>query len=344
MKELIATNKDMKKAILQGIREALLTLGSATKAELSSKLGISFPTVSKFLTQMEKDGELLVVGLDHSNGGRRANRYAYNPEHMLGLAVFLEKTEMNYSIFNCLGELKQQGSSADAIMDDIQSLAVKIEAIVAKYPKIKSMAIGVPGSVNNGRIIHIPSYEHFHDFDLKGYLEARLSIPVVVENDMNAAVLGYYVNRGSMDNLSSVYLYFGQNGPGAGMMINGHVLRGSTFFSGEVSFVPQYDDRNFLQAMNSGQESEISGFQTQERIDAISRLIASFSAIINPHSIVFSKDEMDEAMMNEVALRSAVYIPKEHLPELVLSDWKQYYLFGLQRMGLYLMLAGAEIK
>ncbi|OMF24164.1 hypothetical protein BK133_23105 [Paenibacillus sp. FSL H8-0548] len=333
----------MKKAILQGIREALLTCGSATKAELSSKLRISFPTVSKFLSQMERGGELLIIGLDDSNGGRRAIRYAYNPEHMLGLAIFLEKTEMNYSIYNCLGELKEQGSSADAIMDDIQSLTRKIEAIVAQYPKIKSMAIGVPGSVNNGRIIHIPSYEHFQNFDLKGYFEARLSIPVVVENDMNAAVLGYNVNRRNKDDLSSVYLYFGQNGPGAGIMINGQVLRGSTFFSGEVSYVPQYDNKNFVQAMNSGQGPETSSFHTPERIDAISRLIASFTAIINPHSIVFSKAEMNEAMINQVALRSAVYIPEEHLPELALSDWKQDYLFGLQKLGLDLMLAGAEI-
>lgn len=72
MNELVATPKSIKKIILRGIRTTLLELGSATKVELSHTLGISFPTISKFLAQMEKDGEIILVGLDGSSGGRRA--------------------------------------------------------------------------------------------------------------------------------------------------------------------------------------------------------------------------------------------------------------------------------
>ncbi|CAM4478556.1 hypothetical protein FHS16_004869 [Paenibacillus endophyticus] len=343
MSDRISSAKEMKKVILHNIREALLTLGSATKVELSNRLGISFPTVSKFLSEMDKEGELLIVGLDHSSGGRRANRYAYNPEHMLGLAVFLEKTEMNYWLFNCLGEVKETGSSSAAIADDVQSLASNIEAILAKHPKVKSIAIGVPGSVNSGRIIHIPGYGHFHDFDLKGYLETRFSIPVVVENDMNAAVLGYNVHQADKGQMSFIYLYFGQNGPGAGIIINGQVLRGSTFFSGEVTYVPQYDDMNFGEALNVGEESRRPDAAKLDRWDAISRLVATFTAIINPHAIIFCKHEMNDSALAQIALRSAVYAPQEHLPKLVISDWKQDYLFGLQRLGLDLMLAGEKM-
>lgn len=83
-----ATPKSMKIIIQQNIRQFLLANGSATKVELSDKLGISFPTISKFTAQMEKDGELLSAGLDDSSGGRRAKRYTYNPEYTLGLAIF----------------------------------------------------------------------------------------------------------------------------------------------------------------------------------------------------------------------------------------------------------------
>ncbi|NIK76498.1 hypothetical protein FHS15_001623 [Paenibacillus castaneae] len=342
MNELLSNPKEIKQVILRGIRAALLALGSATKVELSHKLGISFPTISKFLTQMEKDGELLLVGIDDSSGGRRAKRYAYNPEYMLGLAIFLEKTETNYTIFNCLGEVKEQGNTSSVLMDDVNSLAKHIENIIENYPKINSLSIGVPGSVKNGRIIYIPSYEQFHDFDMKGYFEDRLSIPVVVENDMNAAVLGYNDNWGNKDQSSSlIYLYLGQNGPGAGIMINGDVVRGSTFFSGEVSFVPQYDDRNFLQALNNG--SGTANLREESEIDAISRLVASFSAIVNPHTIIFCNDELTESTINQIAVRSAVYIPAEHLPELIKSDWKQDYLYGLQKLGLDLMISGTRI-
>ncbi|PLS02480.1 hypothetical protein CVD27_19625 [Neobacillus cucumis] len=333
---MLATPKSLKKVILRGIRTTLLELGSATKIELSNKLEISFPTISKFLTQMEKDGEIILVGLDDSSGGRRAKRYKYNPEHMLGLAIFLEKTETNYTIFNCVGDVKEQGSAPSVLQEDGLNLLTKcIDNIMIKYPKISSMAIGVPGSVDGGRIFYIPGYEQFQNFDLKGYYEDQFSIPVVVENDMNAAVLGYYKTRGMKGKKSLIYLYAGQNGPGAGIMINGEVVRGSTYFSGEISFVPQYNDQNFGQAFENGSGSKIG---KDNEIDAISRLVATFVAVLNPHTIIFCKDEVEKEILDKIAIDSSKYIPSEHLPELTMSDLKQDYLFGLQRLSLDLLI------
>lgn len=339
MNDLLTTPKDMKKVIHHNIRAALLTHESSTKVELSHQLGISFPTISKFLKQMVNDGELILGDLDDSSGGRRAQRYTYNPEYMLGLAIYLEKSETHYTVFNSFGEVKEQGTTLSFLMDDILSLTKYIDDIIVKFPRIRAISIGVPGSVNEGRIIYIPGYEQFHNYDLKGYFEDHFTIPVVVENDMNAAVYGYNKTSGNHDRSPLVYLYFGQNGPGAGIMINGDVVRGSTFFSGEVSFVPLYDDRNFLQVLNSGSESGKVSINPTEKIDAISRLVAFFAATINPHSIIFCNDEVNESITNQIITKSATYIPEEHLPELTTSDWKQDYLYGLQQLGLALMIA-----
>jgi hypothetical protein len=329
------TPKAMKTEILRGIRKSLLGLESATKVELSDKLGISFPTISKFLTQMEKDGELVSVGLDDSSGGRRAKRYRYNPEYMFGLAIFLERTETNYIVFNCKGEVKDAGNTSSLLVDaDLSLLTQCVEKMIEKFPKIGSIAVGVPASVNNGRIIYIPGYEHLENFDLKGYLENHFSIPVAIENDMNAAVLGYHESKGKEKNESLIYLYSGQNGPGAGIMVNGVVVRGSTNFSGEVSFVPQYDDRNFQQALGNEAGTKKAFLCEEHEIDAISRLVAAFTAIINPHTIIFCDDEVNQTAINEIIKQSSKYIPPEHLPELIMSDWKQDYLFGLQSLCL----------
>ncbi|MGG3466338.1 ROK family protein [Neobacillus pocheonensis] len=334
-----ATPKSLRTEILRGIRKAFLEFESATKVELSDKLGISFPTISKFLSQMEKDGELISIGLDDSSGGRRAKRYAYNPEFMLGLAIFLERTETNYLVFNCLGEVKDVGKTSSALLDDDLTILTKcVEEILEKYPKITSVVIGVPGSVDNGRIIYIPGYDHLQNFDLKGYLENLFSIPVVIENDMNAAVRGFHDSMGIKKNKSLIYLYSGQNGPGAGIMVNGVVVRGKTNFSGEVSFVPQYDDRNFGQALKIGNRSKKAIISEEYEIDAISRLVASFTAIINPHTIIFCHDEVNQFTLDQIVERSSKYISAEHLPELIMSDWKQDYLFGLQSLGLDLMI------
>lgn len=334
-----ASHRSLSKEILSTVRKSLLELGTATKVELSEKIEISFPTISKFLSQMEKDGEVISVGLDESRGGRRAKRYKYNPEHMLGLAIFLEGNGTHYTIFNCLGEVKEQGTYASVLVEDgIQLLTTFIEKMVAIYSKISSIAIGVPGSVENGRIFYIPGYEHFQDFDIKAYLEEYFSLPVVVENDMNAAVLGFHHNMGNDDHHSLVYLYSGQNGPGAGLMINGDVVRGRTFFAGEISFVPQYDNRNFRQAMENESMLDIGSNSSDDQIDAISRLVASLVAIINPHTVILCKDEIGIEDVDKISINTSKYIPSAHLPELTISDWKQDYLFGLQRLGLELMI------
>ncbi|SFM50649.1 Sugar kinase of the NBD/HSP70 family, may contain an N-terminal HTH domain [Psychrobacillus psychrodurans] len=333
------TPKSMKKEILSHIRTYLLESDSATKVELSERLEISFPTISKFIAQMEMNGEIISVGLDESSGGRRAKRYKYNPEYMLGLAIYLEKAETNYVIFNCLGEIKERGDVSSVLEEnDLHLLTMCIERVVSDYPKINSIAIGVPGSVDNGRIFYIPGYEQFQNLDVKGFYEEHFSIPVVVENDMNAAVLGYQQNRGVKDNQSLVYLYSGQNGPGAGLLINGNVVRGNTFFAGEVSFVPQNNNQNFRQALENGPKYDDIAFSMDYQIEPISSLVASLTAIINPHTIIFCNDEVDEEIIEIIAIASSKYIPPEHLPNLTISDWRQDYLYGLQSLGINLLI------
>ncbi|KAB2440922.1 ROK family transcriptional regulator [Bacillus luti] len=338
MSEQFVTQKSIKETILRGIRTALLERGSATKVELSNTLEISFPTISKFIEKMKQDGEVTLAGLDDSSGGRRAKRYEYNPEYMLGLAIFLERNETNYTIFNCLGEVKEQGSTSSVLMDTgLDVLTKHIENLIATFPKISSISIGVPGAVDNGRIFYIPGYEKFQNFNLKSHLEDLFFIPVVIENDMNAAVLGYHKNTGNYDNSSLVYLYAGQNGPGAGIMVNGDVVRGSTFFSGEISFVPQYDNKNFLQALRSGEEVNLNN-REEYNIDAITRLISTFIAIINPHAFIFCDDEVNQFVIDQIVKNCPQYIPAEHIPKITVSNWKEDYLYGLKSLGLDLMI------
>ncbi|MBM7569484.1 ROK family transcriptional regulator [Paenibacillus sacheonensis] len=330
--------EEKREPIIHRIRAGLILLGSATKAELSQRLGLSFPTISKFIAQMEKDGEIRYSSEDDSSGGRRAKRYAYDPEYMLGLAVFVEKDETNYSVFNCMGDVKEQGTRPSVLQRDIHALADLIESLIEKYPKLRSIAIGVPGAVDNGKIILIPPYPQFLDYDLKGEFESKFLIPVVVENDMNASVLGFASNF-QIENESLAYLYFGQNGPGSGILINGDVVRGSTFFTGEISFVPQYDDQSFVQALRYEQSTGGKLLARSSQIDAVARLIATFAAIINPKAIIFNEDEADEQLLAAIADRSAAYIPKQHVPQLLMSNWRQDYLFGLQHLALTLMIS-----
>lgn len=332
------TLQHTKSEIISSIRSELLEQGNATKIELSQNLQISFPTISKFLKQMESKGEVVSVGFDESSGGRRAKRYTYNPAYMLGLAIILEKRETSFTVYNCLGEVVKQGHIHSMLDKEVLLLIICIKNIIEEHPTINTVSIGVPGAVNSGEIFHIPGYENYQNINLKKYVEEQLSIPTVIENDMNAAVIGYMAQRKMNADISLFYLYLGQNGPGAGVVVNGEIVRGKTFFSGEVQFIPLYDDSNFLDAVSIKPIVTMNSLQLEKRIDAISRLVASITSILNPHCFIFCEDELDAIMSNKVAERSATYVPKEHLPELATSNLKHDYLYGLQSLGLKLLL------
>ncbi len=327
------TPQPAKPAIMRGIRSVLLERGSATKAELSRSLRISFPTAGKFLDEMEARGEAVSVGYDESSGGRRAKRYRYDPGYMLGLAIFLEKDETRYTLFDCLGETIEQGGADGFLDEDASRLTDLIGRIKLAHPKLRSVSLGVPGAVNEGEIFLIPSYEQFRNFDLKSFVQERTGLPAVVENDMNAAVLGYISRTKPRDGGTAVYLYLGQNGPGAGIVVNGEVVRGKSFFSGEVAFVPLHDRSNFAEALRMGDSA---------RMEAIGRLVASTASILNPHYFIFNRDEIDESLLKTIAERAAAYVPREHLPELAASEWRGDYLAGLQSLGLSLLLSQTD--
>ncbi|UUZ79090.1 winged helix-turn-helix domain-containing protein [Paenibacillus sp. P26] len=63
MADSLTDPKELRKAILRELRSQLLASGNATKVELSRRTGISFPTVSKFLAQMETEGKSHRPGL-----------------------------------------------------------------------------------------------------------------------------------------------------------------------------------------------------------------------------------------------------------------------------------------
>lgn len=333
------TSQHTKLTIVGGIRSVLLTQGNATKIELSQKLDISFPTISKFLALMVSKGEVVSVGLDSSSGGRRAKRYTYNSNYMLGLAIILEKSETSYTVFNCLGDVIEQGSTDSILMKEVSHLITFISNKKEFHPTIQTVSIGVPGAVDNGKAFYIQGYEHYQNVDLKQLVEEQLSIATVVENDMNAAVIGYMAQRKSSEDISLFYLYLGQNGPGAGIVVNGRVVRGKTFFSGEVQFIPQYNEQNFLEALTTKETEATKNLHIDKPVDAISRLVGTVTSILNPHYFILCEEEIDTSMLQQITEQSAVYVPKEHLPLLAASNLKHDYLSGLQSLGLSVLMS-----
>jgi hypothetical protein len=309
----------------------------AAMAEVSLSTGLSFPTVSRVVFQMEKNQELVEVGLGSSSGGRRARRFKYNNDFMHGAAIFLEKNETKYIIFDCKGKILKNNSYQGVLdcdgADCVEKIVTLAQDVIKADPKVLALSVGLPAAVENGRIRFIPSYEHLQQLDLRSILEQELGIAVTVENDMNASILGYLGRVRSDKKKTYAYLFLGTNGPGLGLYVNGDIVRGGSYFAGEVSFMPIYDNKNLLQSIHTP-----SAVTIDDKLDAVSRLVVSASALINPDYFIFSNLDLQQTQLDQIIEICSGYFPREHLPKLTASTWDKDYLEGLKILSLDLMV------
>nr|WP_093880042.1 ROK family protein [Terribacillus saccharophilus] len=315
------TMQDQVKAnIIRGIRQSLLNTPSMSKAEITNALSISFPTASKFIKEMVDRGEVLSLGLLPSAGGRRAQSYAYNPDFAHTLLVYLEKEETKYVITDAFNKKIHEDTAESFLKQEPNTLSAFLRKILANDSSIRTIAMGIPGAVNGDVISYIPEYPLYANQNMKDIL--NLPVEVAIENDMNAAVIGYQNRKGLTSEASLVYIYMGANGPGAGILINGKLVKGHTMFSGELSFIPLNDKERFLPE---------SGFDIKDErsVSLISKLIQTISALLNPSQIIFHQSEVNELFLSKANENVRRYFPSEHLPELCVSDWDKDYKEGL---------------
>ena len=99
---------------------------------------------------------------------------------------------------------------------------------------IKAISMGVPGTVNpvSGLLNNAPNL-NIKNFNIKGELQKSFNIPVLLENDVNLATLGInkYEFNGKANNMLVVFV---GTGIGGGLIFDGNLYRGSSFFAGEI--------------------------------------------------------------------------------------------------------------
>jgi glucokinase len=131
--------------------------------------------------------------------------------------------------------------------------------VVAHLGAASSVGLGIPGlvDVERGAVKHAVNLGVDGDWvPLRAELEARLGIPVSVENDVNVATLGAVALTGIRD---LVYLSIG-TGLAAGLVLDGVLRRGATGAAGEIGHVPidphgavcQCGQRGCLETVASG--------------------------------------------------------------------------------------------
>lgn len=296
------TTHEMKINNVVLVTDALKSLGSATKAEAAAQTGLSVATCGTVLNDLCYSGEVLALELESSRGGRPAQRYACNPDFFSLLSLYAEGSDdssnLVWSVTSATGQLLAQGE-ADFLPLTLESFINQAARLVKAYPNVKALGIGLPGVVAEGVVLSC-DISLFSGVAIVDRLRERLGLYVQADNDMNYTAWGFYRSSGAAASAPVAYVLKPEVPcTGCGIVINGQLLQGASYFAGEVSYLPSNTVKPLLV------------------MDELINIVLSLTAMINPATVALSGPHVSEQLVAQIRERCAERIPERHIPELV---------------------------
>lgn len=130
----------------------------------------------------------------------------------------------------------------------IQALVDEFDKVLGMtgVPREKVLAVGLdtPGPASAAGVLATGGATNFghvgwHKFDIRGALEARLGIPVVYNNDANAAAIyAHHVRHGPESGRRSSVAAIVGTGLGGGVVQEGRIVKGAAGMAGELGHMP----------------------------------------------------------------------------------------------------------
>ncbi len=238
-------------SLIRAINEQLLLehirqRGPSSRAELARVSGLSKPTVSLALGNVERAGLVRIAGQRTGVPGRSARLYEIRPDAGLVLGLDIGHEYVRGAIADLTGEirtresLRARATSVRARVGELVDLADML-CQNARVPRsaITQTVIGSPG-VYDPRRNAMKLTGGLRGWDrpaaLAGLREAFGST-LVMENDVDAAALAERALGYGRDVDNFAFVHIG-TGIGMGLVLGGQLLRGAHGVAGEIAFLP----------------------------------------------------------------------------------------------------------
>lgn len=231
--------------------------GSFTRSELTAATGLSAPTVGSLAADLIRSGLVKDLGAGPSRGGRRPSFMELNARHRYVAGIDLGPTRTRLAVADLRGD-----RIAERIVDTpagvgpavlLRRIAAALRTLMsdaeAPLERLLVVGAGAPGVVDTdtGTVSFAPNLKGWSNVAMRDILEPALGAPVLVENDVNLAVLGERWQGAARGHHTCAFIFVG-TGIGAGILIDGELHRGHSFMAGEIAVMcmaPQYVDVDY---------------------------------------------------------------------------------------------------
>lgn len=215
--------------------------GPMSRADLARISGLTRVTVSDLIAELIGDGYVAELGVREASGpGKPAILVDIDRAGHQIIGIDLSGPgEFLGAVLTLDGEIVERrriahpaAGDGEAAVEAVVSLAR--ELLAAATAPVLGVGVGTPGIVNPaGTVLSAPNVGWWH-LPLRGVLEERLGVPVLVANDANAAALAEYTYGHGGDDLMLIKV---GRGVGSGLLTGGRLMLGSHFAAGEFGHV-----------------------------------------------------------------------------------------------------------
>ena len=240
-----------------------------TRAELATLTGLARSTIATRVDALMQLGLIGPVGDAQSTGGRPSSQFALNPSAKVVLAADLGASHATLAITDLTGTTLAEFRGAMDIARGpepvlewmIETARGLLDGIGRAESDLIAIGIGLPGPVehSSGRPINPPIMPGWDRFDVPGFVQRQIDVPVLVDNDVNIMALGE--RAFAFPQVESLIFVKVATGIGSGVVSSGRLQRGAQGIAGDIGHVqiPRGDgvpchcgNRGCLEAMASG--------------------------------------------------------------------------------------------
>jgi predicted NBD/HSP70 family sugar kinase len=215
-----------------------------SRKDIAEAIGLTSASVTIICNELLEEGLILEIGEEEEEkrAGRRKILLAINDEYKYVLCVGMEGDETYLSITRLSGSIvahKTIPTDAKIPPEEFcKRIADELKIMMweQQLPREKVLAVGVsvPGKVDARQGVSVNSYSIWNEsVPVRALLEAELSLPVIVENNVAAfAESEILFGNGRKDR----YIFMLKWGPGVGsaFIIKEEVYRGATGSTTEI--------------------------------------------------------------------------------------------------------------
>lgn len=216
-----------------------------SRADLARRMGVARGMVTPLVNELLTEGLIYEGATGAAARGRKPTLLHLRSHDRLAVAVDVRFSQTHVMLcdFSAHMVALERFSTPSTPEELVAELAPRIERMVHAHSAVgecEGVGLVVPGMVDRhtGRLVHAPTLG-WRDVDLRGELARETGMQVHIERDAVACALAqmWLGPREGGAHDSFVYLTV-SDGVGAGLVVNGVVVRGHRDAAGEFGHIP----------------------------------------------------------------------------------------------------------